>query len=609
MTLASPKTNPYRAATLWMLVIFGATLAIYYQSFTFGFVNYDDNTYVYDNPDVLAGLSWEGVRWAFEKPQYGNYDPMMWLSFMATIEFAGNSPAVHHIINVILHACNSVLLFLLLRGWTGANGKSAVVALLFALHPLHVESVAWISSRKDVLSGFFAFIALGMYTQYTRTKSWRSYVGAILLFIAGILSKPTLVMFPAVLLLLDWWPLKRTGEIRRVLVEKVPILAVCAGVSVATLIGQNDAGILRTDTAFPLAVRITTAAVSYCVYVLQTLWPEGLAPSYPHTGLMPPFIVWMAASAALAATTVYAVRARNSQPYFVVGWLWFLGMLAPVIGLIQIGLQVRADRYTYLPLIGVFIIAAWGGSALVAKRKVGSRTAGAIATAAIALYALMAYVQIGHWRDSESLWEYTIKVSPENAMAYQNLGVHYVHTGRIDKAQEALERALELSDVNTHTKVFVGGPTLHSLGAIAMARQDYGLAAQYFGDAAKLQPGNADTIGVLGDALMALGKFEEAEREFKRALELDPEQAASWHSLAVIDTHRGHAESAVEHAARAVELEPDNSEYHYRLGLAELMARRPEQALQHLDESLALDPGFPLAVELRNAIIGARGQQ
>ncbi len=612
MTFVKRTPDPARAAAMWMLVVFTAPFLIYGQTFSFDFVNYDDNIYVYDNPMVQQGLSAEGIEWAFSAPRYGNYDPVTWVSYMIDVQAFGRSARGHHIVNVVLHALNAVLLFLVLRSWTGETRMSVAVALLFAVHPLRVESVAWVSGRKDVLSMFFMLAAFSVYTQYVRRKTFARYLVVVALFVAGLLSKPMLVTFPLLLLLVDYWPLRRLqpdsesgaapATVRGLVVEKLPLMAISGAVSLVTLVGQESAGIMRTDSAFPIANRVANALQSYATYLLQTVWPARLVPFYPNSGTVSPWPVVLGSAVLIFGLSAIAIGVRKKHPFVLTGWAWYLLSLVPVIGIVQVGLQAHADRYTYVPQIGILVAAVWGGCALLGRFNISRNVMTGIASAAVVLFGLMAYVQAGHWRNSETLWKYTIKVAPENALAHQNLGIYSLTDGDINEAEAALQRALELSAANPYLFVAFGGPTLNSLGAIATARGDYADAIAKYDQAAQLLPGNAGVHSNYGEALLAAGRFVAAEMELTRAVELDPAQASAWNALAYAAILQDKPDAALEASARAVALEPDNAEFRFHMALAEFAAKRYAAALEHIDATLAIDDRFGPALALQNEI-------
>ncbi len=429
------------------------TLAVYWQVGNHSFVNYDDNLYVYENPYVQAGLTIENIMWAFIATYAKNWHPLTWLSHMLDCQLYGINPGWHHLTNVILHIVNTLLLFLVLRKMTGAFWQSGFVAALFALHPLHVESVAWVSERKDVLSTFFWMLTMWSYAWYVQRPGYverpgnNRYYLVLLFFFMGLMAKPMLVTLPFVLLLLDYWPLNRfqhgqSGGISdseqrwlalRLIWEKVPLLLLAAASSVMTFLAQQSGGALRSLNVVPLTVRVSNAIVSYVSYIGKMIWPRKLAVLYPHPGMLPG---WQVAGACLLLVFISFLAVRNVRryPYFAVGWFWYVGTLVPVIGLVQVGEQALADRYTYVPLIGLFIIIAWTVPDLLARWRY--RNAGLATIAALLLLILMATTrsQVKYWANSTMLFEHALDVTADNHVAHNHLGLLLLKEGRVNEA-------------------------------------------------------------------------------------------------------------------------------------------------------------------------------
>jgi len=604
------KSGTPRTVTMWMVVLFVLPFVIYGQAMSFDFVNAGDDVYVYENASVLGGVSVESVRWAFTTAYFGNYHPLTWIDHMLDVQWIGLAPGRHHAVNVLLHAMNGVLLFLLLRGWTGAIGRSAVVALLFAVHPLHVESVVWVSQRKEVLSTFFLLLGLGVYTQYVRGATWRRYLTLSLVFAAASLANPALIIFPALLLLLDYWPLNRFGKeggVRRLVSEKSPLIAMAGTLAIITYVVMQQSNASLWGIPYATGVRITSAIETYAVYLGQTIWPANLVPFYPRAGTMPLWFSLGIAGAIIVSVTVVAIRSRATYPFILVGWGWYLISLFPNIGIVDAELSARADRYTYVPLIGIFIIGVWGVAAIAERRKIRDRIVVGFAVTTVGLFALMAYVQAGHWRNSESLWRYTVKVSPQNAFAFQNLGTLYLASGNLDESEAALLQALEHSDGDRHTHVALGGRALTSLGAVANLRGDFRQSAKYYARATELLPGDARVHSNYGEALLASEQSDAAIAELRRAVELDPQLAAAWNSLAFALILQRNIEEALDAGSHAIALDSRNPEYRYHMALAEFVAERFDPALKHLEEVFANDDQFAQAIALRTEILARRG--
>jgi protein O-mannosyl-transferase len=516
-----------------VLVIF----AIYGQTRNFGWVNLDDGAYIYDNPPAQRGLSAESVRWAFTTVYLANYAPLTWLSFFTDFARSGMDPGTYHVTNVVLHAANAVLLFLLLVRLTAAAWPSAFIAALFAVHPLHVESVAWVSSRKDVLSTFFALLALLAYVQFTRASAFRWYLAASLAFVCSLLAKSMWITMPCVLLLLDLWPLRRatlaradSAVWRRLAVEKLPLFAVSAVSAVVTVYAQRAGGAMPGQDLLGLRTRIANAFVSYVRYLALTVWPDGLIPYYIHPKDALSFGLVAGAVSILVAVTAAAWLLRNSRPYLFVGWFWYLGTLVPVIGIVQVGGQAMADRYTYVPLIGIFIAAAWGLADFVRAVPRLRIAATAACLCAVGALSVLAHQQTARWQSSITLFEYTLSVDPENSVALGNLGEAFYSAGRYADAQRTIARALHL------------------------------------------RPGDAGNLSNLSATLRKLGRLDEAVAAARRSLEIDPESPRAYNHLSLASLEQGNVDDAEAALNRALALDPEFLDAHVNAG--NLLLRR-----------------------------------
>ena len=485
--------------------------ALYAPVAGFQFLSYDDRQYLLENANVNSGLSLRNLYWAFTSFYQANWHPLTWLSHMVDVQLFGLNPAGHHLVSVVLHCANSILLFLFLRQATGASWRSAVVAALFALHPLHVESVAWVAERKDVLAACFGLAALLAYVRYGRKPSFKLYLPVAGLFLLGLLAKPMLVTLPFLLLLLDYWPLARwpwTGW-RRLAAEKIPLLLLSAGSCWLTFLAQNS-GIVNVER--PLAMKVANAAVSYSVYLKRMILPADLAVLYPFAPSIPG---WQATGAVvlLAAITVLAFHLRQRQPWLLFGWLWYLGMLVPVIGLVTVGYQANADRYTYLPLIGIFIMVAWGGAALVAGHPARQRAAVGIILSVLAGCWIVARGQLMYWRDSIDLFSRAVAVTRDNFVAWNNLGAALHLSNRYGEALRAYEASLKImpDQALPHNNI---GLLLVRLGRPADALPHYRQALT-------LQPDYREAAGNLGVALVELGDLDGAVEQFARSVRVE----------------------------------------------------------------------------------------
>ncbi|HJQ97035.1 MAG TPA: tetratricopeptide repeat protein [Candidatus Polarisedimenticolaceae bacterium] len=527
------------------------TLAAYARTPILGFISVDDPGYVVENAQVQAGLTAEGLRWAFTTTAQSNWHPLTWLSLMADTTIWGNAARGYHLTNLALHVLATLLLFAALDRATKERFPSAAVAALFALHPLHVESVAWVSERKDVLSAVFWMLTMLLYVRYAEKRTPARYglvAGSLAL---GLLAKPMLVTLPLVLLLVDHWPLgqlDRSTARRRVL-EKAALLILSGLSSWATILAQHDA--IRTVDMFPLVERVKGATVTAAVYLLQMMWPQHLSAYYPHV----PLPIWqpVVAAIALVAITVSAVVYGRRHGWLLTGWGWYLVTLVPVIGLVQVGSQARADRYTYIPLVGVFVIICWGAKELLPKRALVPLTAGVLG-----LLSLVTFVQVGYWRSSIDLFEHAAKVTDGNAVAHATLASALVKAGRGDEAREHLKQALlidhEYAELHfMRTRVAIGQGrlreaafmvglemdtrpkdvrTLVNAGLLAMKRDRYDEAIARFEEALAIDPHSVDAHLNLGSIRAAQGRLDEAIAHFEAVLRVDPEDPDAGRVLA-----------------------------------------------------------------------------
>ena len=624
---------PLRAKAAIALGLLLLVVAVFHPVHDHAFLNYDDPLYVTDNPMLRGDLAWSGIARAF-RPYENNWIPLTWISLQLDHAFYGKDPAGYHWTNVALHAIGSLLLFAALARSTGAVWRSAFVAAVFAVHPLHVESVAWASERKDVLSGVFWMLGLWCWAVYAERPAASRMAAVAACLTLGLLAKPMLVTLPFALLLLDYWPLGRLfrrsgsarpdpGRLRSALIEKWPLFALVAAVSAVTFVVQRETGAMSLDK--PFGFRVANGIDSYAVYLLQSVWPAGLAVFYPHPlGTIP---LWRTAAlfAGLAAVTLLALLAARTRPYLTVGWLWYLGTLVPVIGLVQVGMQAHADRYMYVPLIGLSIALAWGvgewadASAGAGTRRPRRVAAGVAAGLAIAALSFTAWHQVGTWRDTTALFAHAVEVTERNFLAHYELANALLAQERIDEAEPHFAEARRLKPrwAGAHS----------GLGDVLLRRGDVAGAISAYERALELAPRNARTRANLGNALIDAGRSDEAVAELRRALRNsdDDLRAEVLALLASALAAGGQLEQAIDHYRRALEREPDYAEARANLGFALIRigsiaaaqreleraaelgvsgvdlhlglaegARqlgRPTQAVRHYREALALAPG------------------
>ena len=575
------------------------TTVVYAPVRDFALVNWDDPSYITENPMVLSGLTWQSVRWAFTTTHSPYWHPMTWLSLLADVSVFGQNVGGYHVTNLLIHVCTSVLVFLLLRRMTRAVGPSAFVAAIFAVHPLHVESVAWIAERKDVLSTLFWALTIWTYVSYTIRPGWRPYAGMLGLFGLALMSKPMVVTLPLVLMLLDWWPLGRFGEVpaSRLLLEKAPLLAMAATVSALTVIVQRRVGAVAGLDALPIGLRIANAIVSYVVYIWNTIWPTGLAAFYP----LRPYPWWGVAAAAIAlmAGTVTAFAVRERAPYLFMGWLWYIVTLAPVIGLTQTGEQARADRFMYVPIIGLLIVVAWTVRSWLISRATAARRVGYLACALVLASAVAARAQVNTWSDSLTLWRHAIAVVPGNYIAFQNLGEALRDRGRLDDALTSTRQAFAYMPPNSPGLVAM----LHNDVGLVLARQGRTAdAANEFAEAVRLIPRFAEAHNNLGDALAAQGRLADAAGHFQLAADLKPDLIEAQVGLGDTLLKAGRPAEAVPHFKAALAQNPQLAEAHDGLGAALAMLGNDQDAMAEYDLALRLRPDLP-AVHLNIAVM------
>jgi tetratricopeptide (TPR) repeat protein len=603
------------------LALLLVTLGVYGQVAHFDFVNYDDPDYTTENPHIREGPTSANVEWAFTSSYAANWFPLTWISHMLDRKFFGSDAGRQHLTNLALHLLSTLLLFGLFKRMTGWSAASGFVAFAFALHPLHIESVAWIAERKDVLSALFWFLTIWVYLNYVeRPGVWR-YLLVAVAFGCALMSKSMAVTLPFALLLLDAWPLRRFASLtggepvrsptltggagsvsrgsraghadegtrpttwpkvthgaRGLVIEKLPLIAMAIAVSIVTFLVQRGGGAVLDN--IPLGLRVANALNSYGVYVLKFFWPSKLAVFYPYE----PIPVWQAALAAvaLAAITAFAIQRRQTQPYLAVGWFWYLGTLAPVIGLIQVGVQARADRYTYIPSIGLAIMLAWGFENLVAGRRWVGPPLAAIAVLVCAAWATLTWQDLKYWHDSITLFQRAIAVTPDNYLAYSNLGAAFRQAGRSGEAIASYERALSIKPhfADAHDGL---GETLTAEG-----RLDEGMA--HLAEAVRLEPESVTAHVNLGSGFSKSGRAREAADQYRIALQLDPESAEGHCGLGVALAEQDRLQEALPQLFEAVRIKPDYADGYYNLGRVLGLLGRADEAMTQFLAAIRLQP-------------------
>jgi tetratricopeptide (TPR) repeat protein len=563
-------------------VLATATIAVYARVRGFEFVTYDDLEFVAENPALASGLTWQAVRWSWANAYDATGGPLTWLSHLIDVELFGFDAGGHHLTNLALHVANTLLLHGVLLLMTGRLWPSAVVAALFAVHPLHVESVAWVAQRKDVLSTFFWLLATWAYVSYTRRPRPGAYAMVTVWLAMGLLSKPMVATLPFVLLLLDVWPLRRVaaGAIRRLLIEKLPWIAMSIASLAFTFASQQRGGSLAALDQLPFRARLANAVVSYALYLVKVVWPANLTPHYPYDPALSAPLV-LACLVLLLAITAASIRLRDRLPAALVGWAWYLGTLVPVIGFVQVGTHARADRFTYVPSIGLFVLMVWGGAALMARWRVPRSAAAAAAAVVLFMLGVAAHRQVGVWRDGLSLWQHAVRVSPQDHRAHLNLGVTLSRARRFDEAILAYRQAIRLAP-----------EVPEAYNNLGLALKETGNPSGAIGaldEALRRNPGYAAARANRANLRADAGDLEGAISDYEQAILLDPDVGLVRINLAVTLAQIGRLESALEQARAAVALEPARAEWRFVTAMIMKETGRRDDAIRELKAVLAID--------------------
>ncbi|HMP83802.1 MAG TPA: tetratricopeptide repeat protein, partial [Verrucomicrobiota bacterium] len=614
VAVPAAKTGYASKRALWMisLVLVAVTAAVFWPVGTFDFFHYDDTTYFSENFRVLNGLNWSNVQWAFEATVNSSWYPLMWLSFMLDVTLFGKGPTGPHLVNLAFHIANVVLLFHLLHRTTGATWRSAAVACLFAIHPLHVESVAWIAERKDVLSTFFGFLTLVCYAGYVQRKDKPArhpegrerraatlrYWLALVFFALGLLSKPMLVTLPCVMLLMDYWPLKRVAlvdwrrGVRRLVLEKTPFFLLSVASGCATLWVHRQSGAMSSLDEFPIGLRFQNAFVSLARYLGKSFWPVNLAVPYPYPvdGRWP---LWLVALGVLLAVCLSAgaVWLAVRRPYVFTGWFWFLGTLFPVIGIIQWGGHSMADRFTYVPLIGFFILVVWGISDLWERWRLPVVLGGVAAGMVGLACAWRASDQVWLWRDTETLFRHTLAVTGNNEVALSNLGVCMAARERWDDAINLYHRALAINPRSAET--------LGNLAVALVEKGEYEEASARFRESIALAPDRAVFHLNYGNTLLELGRMQEAMAALHTAIRVEPDHPRAHSDLGRAYAEQERFDDAIREYAIALQINPGYAEAEHNWGLALAEQGRLDEAMVRYHRALKLDPNF---IEIHNSL-------
>jgi protein O-mannosyl-transferase len=612
--VAAPRPGARLEPLIIPVLLALGTLIVFWPVTAHDFVNLDDPVYVTENPHVQSGITWVSLRWAFTNLEAGFWHPLTWLSIMLDCRLAGLRAGGHHLTSLLLHAASTALLFVILRRMTAAPGRSFVVAALFALHPLHVEPVAWASGRKDVLSTFFCMLTLLAYVRYVRSATarplagqpagngWRMapaqlgwYGGALVLFVCALASKTMVVTLPLILLLLDWWPLRRfeRATAKTLVLEKLPFFALSLLAGLLTLHAEHRIGALPTTSQFPAQFRVANAILSYARYLLQLFWPADLTVFYPFPTVLPAAAVFGAACLLLLVTAL-VVRTVRTRRYLAVGWFWYVLTLLPVIGLVQVGSHAHADRYTYIPLIGIFIMLTWGACDFAARWRQPRLLLFGVSTAAIVTCAVLARTQIAYWQDSEALFRHALQATRNNYIAHYNLGLYVSEHGHSEEAMEHYRRALEIHPAY--------GEAQSNLGLEIAKQGKIDEAITWFQAAIRSKPRLPSAHSNLGTAFGLQGRLTDAVKEYEESLRLKPDDARVHSNLANALGDLGKPEQAITHYQEALRLDPNSPEIHLNLGITLAGQGRLDEAARQYQEALRLKPDYTQAQEQLRAL-------
>ena len=597
-------------AILICLVLVVVTLAIYLQVGDHPFLDLDDNLYVTENSHVSGGLTGQNLLWALTSVEAGNWHPVTWLSHMADVRFYGMNPGGHHLTNVIVHICASVLLLLCLLRSTGSLWQSSMVAALFALHPLHVESVAWVAERKDVLSASFMFLTLLFYAEFSKRQTATLYLLSFFSFVLGLMSKPMLVTLPLVMLLMDFWPLDLYRHLdpakglRQYVVEmlaqlrgKIPFFVCSLLSALITIYAQQKGGATSSLGVVPLLIRCENALVAYATYVIKTIVPINLAVMYPFAASIP---LWQVVGALLMLLLVTAATLWVGRrfPFLIVGWLWFLVTLVPVIGLVQVGSQSMADRYAYIPSIGLFIMLAWGIPALTKGMQHRRAMLGLLAGIVLAASAALTWHQLGFWRDSISLYQHSLQVTSGSYLVHNNLGIALAEKGNLDAAIHEYKEAIRL----TPNKFDAHG----NLGLALLQKGDVDAAVPECRLALKLSPGNMNSHYNLGIALAEKGDFDAAIREYHAALTIRPNNPLLHRSLGVALINKGDQDAAIQEFQNILNKNPYDVDGRCNLGVALARKEDLDAAIREFRYVLRISPNDSFALNNLDRVLAQK---
>jgi tetratricopeptide (TPR) repeat protein len=588
--MLNSDVKPKRSETIRAMFICIALAAVVFTAFegvrNNGFVNYDDDLYVTDNPVVQGGLNFESILWAFTTWHAGNWHPLTWISHLIDSSVFGKNPAGHHLVSVGFHIANVILLFLILKKMTNANWLSAFVAAVFGLHPLGVESVAWVAERKNILSSFFAFLTIAAYLRYAEKPNLRQYVAVTACFAAGLLAKPMLVTLPFLLILLDYWPIRRFENVKGVVwlwqafAGKAPLILMSAASCVVTYLAQARSDAVMDIVTAPLWLRLSNAIMSYSGYIGKIFYPVSLAVLYPLDFNGRGFWLTAASFAGIFIITLVVIAVRRRHRFLLTGWFWYLGTLIPVIGLVQVGVQSMADRYTYLPGIGIYIITAWLAWGIVTKLDLPRIVPAAAGAMVLVVLLLITRAQVGYWKDSLTLCEHTLAVTKNNYIMQNNLGEALRTTGHPDEAIEHYKQAIEINPMHARSHNNFG-----------CALRDKGIlpeAAAEFEKATAIQPGYAKAHNNYGAVLAGQKRYGDAIREFGKALSINPYYLSAMNNMWQAGTQGDMPDAVLEVLLDLEHRVPGYAELYYRAGIIYETIGKPEEAKKQFEKAFEL---------------------
>lgn len=611
MTHSKWKESRIRYEVLICFFIVIVTSAVYWRIGEFEFIEYDDHEYIIHNPHIQEGLTLKSITWSFKATYAVNWHPVTWLSHILDVELYGMDPGMHHRINQLFHILNILLLFHVLRRATGDLWPSCFVAVVFALHPLQVESVAWVSERKNVLSTFFWMMTLWAYIRYVDHPVGNRYWVVLLFFALGLMAKPMLVTLPFVLLLLDYWPLDRVcrpttapgvddSSNRRainpeIIKEKIPLFVLAAAASIVTFLVQKSGGAVKSLDLYPLAARVGNMFVSYVNYLIKIVWPFKLAIFYPHP-MVYPFWEIAVAGLMLVSMSIFAFRYRRQRPYLAVGWLWFMGTLVPVIGLVQVGIQAMADRYTYVPMIGMLIIIAWGIPDLLSRWRykiVGLKITGA--TAAL-FFAMITWFQVPYWTNTATLFAHALEVTPKNYEILYKLGEVFLAQNKLDRAIYYFDEAV---------KTFPDARAYNSLGYALLEKGRTDEAISHFFESLRLKPSYDQAHNNLGNAFASQGMLYKAIDHYRTALKINSNPEVH-NNLGLALIRKGNIDEAVYHFRKALELAPGHRDAYRNLERGLAVKERIDLTVSSMIEALKVNSGDAEDIDKINTLYKAK---